>query len=78
MGQVLGGETLRDIVRELVETVRNNLTIDWTRRENMCANLRRLVKRGLRKYGYPQGKKRSATRTALEQAAVLSADVPGA
>ena len=70
--RVLGDETLRDIARELVETVRNNLTIDWTRRENVRANLRRLVKRVLRKHGYPPDKQESATRTVLEQAAVLS------
>ena len=70
--QVLGDATLRDIARELVETVRNNLTIDWTRRENVRANLRRLVKRVLRKHGYPPDKQESATRTVLEQAAVLS------
>ena len=71
--QVLGDETLRDIARELVETVRVNLTIDWTRRENVRANLRRLVKRVLRKHGYPPDKQESATRTVLEQAEVLSA-----
>ena len=70
--RVLGDETLRDIARELVETVRNNLTIDWTRRENVRANLRRLVKRVLRKHGYPPDKQESATRTVLEQAEVLS------
>ena len=42
---VLGDETLRDIARELVETVRGNVTIDWTLRENVRPNLRRLVKR---------------------------------
>jgi len=71
--QVLGDETLRDIARELVETVRNNLTIDWTRRENVRANLRRLVKRVLRKHGYPPDKQESATRTVLEQAELISA-----
>ena len=71
--QVLGDETLRDIARELVETVKGNVTIDWTRRENVRANLRRLVKRVLRKHGYPPDKQESATRTVLEQAEVLSA-----
>ena len=71
--QVLGDETLRDIARELVETVRGNVTIDWTLRENVRANLRRLVKRVLRKHGYPPDKQESATRTVLEQAEVLSA-----
>ena len=71
--QVLGDETLRDIARELVETVRNNVKIDWTLRENVRANLRRLVKRILRKHGYPPDKQEKATRTVLEQAEVLSA-----
>ena len=71
--QVLGDETLRDIARELVETVRSNVTIDWTLRENVRANLRRLVKRVLRNHDYPPGKQESATRTVLEQAEVLSA-----
>ena len=70
--QVLGDETLRDIARELVETVRGNVTIDWTLRENVRANLRRLVRRILRKHGYPPDKQEKATRTVLEQAEVLS------
>ncbi len=69
---VLGDETLRGIARELVETVRGNVTIDWTLRENVRANLRRLVKRILRKHGYPPDKQEKATRTVLEQAEVLS------
>jgi len=72
--QVLGDETLREIARELVETVRNNVKIDWTLRENVRANLRRLVKRILRKHGYPPDKQEKATRTVLEQAEVLSTD----
>ena len=70
--QVLGDATLRDIARELVETVRGNVTIDWTLRENVRANLRRLVKRILRKHGYPPDKQEKATQTVLEQAEVLS------
>ena len=70
--QVLGDETLRDIARELVETVRGNVTVDWTLRENIRAKLRVLVKRILRKHGYPPDKQESATRTVLEQAEVLS------
>ena len=71
--QVLGDETLRDIARELVETVRSNVTIDWTLRENVRANLRRLVRRILRKHGYPPDKQEKATQTVLEQAEALSA-----
>ena len=70
--QVLGDDTLRDIARQLVETVRNNVTIDWTFRENVRANLRRLVKRILRRHGYPPDKQEKATQTVIEQAEVLS------
>jgi len=72
--QVLGDETLQAIARELVQTVRNNVTIDWTLRENVRAQLRVLVKRVLRKYGYPPDKQEKATRTVLEQAEALSAE----
>ncbi len=72
--KVLGDETLRAIARELVETVRNNVTIDWTLRENVRAQLRVLVKRILRKYGYPPDKQEKATQTVLEQAALLSGE----
>ena len=71
--RVLGDETLRDIARELVEIVRNNVRIDRALRENVRANLRRLVKRILQKHGYPPDKQEKATRTVLEQAEVLSA-----
>ena len=70
--QVLGDETLRAIARELVETVRRNVTIDWTLRENVRANLRRHVRRILRRHGYPPDKQEQATLTVLEQAEVLS------
>jgi len=69
--KVLGEPILKQIARELVETVRRNVTIDWAERENVRAHLRRLVKRVLRKYGYPPDKQEKATQTVLEQAEVL-------
>jgi type I restriction enzyme R subunit len=72
--KVLGDETLRTIARELVATVRTNVTIDWTLRENVRAQLRVLVRRILRKYGYPPDKQEKATQTVLEQAALLSGE----
>ena len=70
--QVLGDDTLRAIARELVDTVRRNVTIDWTIRENVRAQLRVLVRRTLRKHGYPPDKQEKATQTVLEQAELLS------
>ena len=70
--QILGDETLCTIASELVETVRNNVTIDWTLRESVRASLRRYVRRVLRRHGYPPDKQEQATLTVLEQAEVLS------
>ncbi len=75
--QVLGDETLRLIARELVETVRRNATIDWTLRESVRANLRRMVRRVLRKHGYPPDKQEKATLTVLEQAEQIAKDWAG-
>jgi type I restriction enzyme R subunit len=72
--KVLGEPTLAQIARELVETVRRNVTIDWKLRENVRAQLRVLVKRILRKHGYPPDKQEKATETVLEQAALLAAE----
>jgi type I restriction enzyme R subunit len=70
--KVLGEPTLTKIARELVATVRKNVTIDWTVRDNVRAHLRVLVKRILRKYGYPPDKQERATQIVLEQAELLS------
>jgi len=72
---VLGDETLRTIAREVAEAVRKNVTIDWTVRENVRAQLRVIVKRILRKHGYPPDKQERATQTVLEQAEVLCGEV---
>ena len=69
--KVLGDETLKTIARELVEAVRRSVTIDWTARENARAQIRVIVKRILRKYGYPPVKQEKATQTVLEQAEAL-------
>ena len=68
----MGEPELLAIARELTETVRKNVTIDWTVRENVRAQLRALVKRILRKHGYPPDKQAKATQTVLEQVEVLS------
>ena len=70
--QVLGDDTLRDIARELVQTIRRNVTIDWTVKESVRAKMRVMVKRILRKHGYPPDKQEAATKTVLEQAELLS------
>nr|MBC8453965.1 DUF3387 domain-containing protein [PVC group bacterium] len=75
--KVLGDECLHTIAQELVATVRRSVTIDWTVRENARAKIRVMVKRILRKYGYPPDKQEKATQTVLEQAEVLCQDWMG-
>lgn len=70
--KILGDEQLRDIARDIAETVRRNATIDWHLREQARANLRRMVKRVLRKHGYPPDKQETASRTVIEQAELFA------
>lgn len=72
--RLLGEPTLKKIAQELVQTIRNNVTIDWTERESMRARLRVVVRCVLRKYGYPPDKQEKATKTVLEQAELLCHD----
>jgi type I restriction enzyme R subunit len=72
--KVLGEPTLKNIARELVAHVRKSVTIDWTLRESAQAQIRVIVRRILRKYGYPPDKQEKATQTVLEQAKLLCAE----
>ncbi len=71
--KILGDDTLRGIARELVDTVRKNVSIDWTMRENARARIRVLIRRILRRHRYPPDKQENATQTVIEQAEMLSA-----
>jgi type I restriction enzyme R subunit len=71
---VLGDETLRLIAQELVRVVKNNINIEWPVRENVRAKMRVIIKRILRKYGYPPDKQEKATLTVLEQEEALCRD----
>ncbi len=69
--KVLGDEILKKIAHELVDTVKKNATIDWSVRESARARMRVMVKRILRKYGYPPDKQEQATFTVIEQAELI-------
>jgi type I restriction enzyme R subunit len=71
----MGDEKLALIARELLSVVRANATIDWHVRESVRANLRRLIKRILRKYGYPPDLENAAVQFVIEQAEVICRDV---
>lgn len=69
----MGEPALRVIAHELVASVRGNISVDWTRREPARARMRVLVKRILRKYGYPPDLQDAAVQNVLQQAEALSA-----
>ncbi|MEQ8189332.1 MAG: type I restriction endonuclease subunit R [Candidatus Eremiobacterota bacterium] len=73
--KILGYDTLKTIARELVKTVRNNLSIDWTLKESVQSKMKVAIKRLLRKHGYPPDKREKATETVLEQARLLCKDL---
>jgi len=72
--QVMGEPTLRVIAHELVTVIKGNVTVDWMHRDSARANIRRHVKRLLRKYGYPPDLQDAAVQNVLQQAEALSAE----
>jgi type I restriction enzyme R subunit len=72
---MMGVDTLRQLARELVETVKKNTNIDWQVRESVRAALRVAVKRLLRKYGYPPTYEKTAVDTVIEQAERMAGEM---
>lgn len=68
----LGDDVLRAIAHELVEKLRNSVTVDWQKRESVRARLRNIVRILLRRYKYPPDKQDEAVDLVLRQAEVLS------
>jgi type I restriction enzyme R subunit len=70
--QVMGESILRVIAHELVVSIKDNVSVDWMHRETARARMRVLVKRLLRKYGYPPDLQDAAVQNVLQQAEALS------
>ena len=71
--EVIGNDQLRVIAHELLSSLKSNATVDWQHRKSARARMRILVKRILRKHGYPPDLQDAAVQTVLQQAEVLSA-----
>jgi type I restriction enzyme R subunit len=67
----LSDEILKKIAHELTESLRQNLSVDWSQRESVRAKLRLMVKRILRKYKYPPDMQDAAVELVLQQAQAL-------
>lgn len=72
--QVMGEATLAAIAKDLAESIRRSVTIDWTQKEAVRANMRRRIRRLLRRHGYPPDKRKEAVDTVLEQAELVCQD----
>ena len=72
--KVLGDNVLKQIARDLTESIRKNATIDWNKRDAVRAKMRVMIRRLLRKYDYPPDKQESAVETIIEQAEKLCGD----
>ncbi|WPL20877.1 hypothetical protein Thiofri_00983 [Thiorhodovibrio frisius] len=72
--EVMGSDELKVIAHELLVKLQSNITVDWAHRESARANIRKHVKRILRKYGYPPDLQAAALQTVLAQAEVWSAE----
>ena len=70
--EVMGNDQLRVIAHELLNSLKSNASVDWQHRESARARMRILVKRILRKYGYPPDLQDAAVQTVLQQAEALS------
>ena len=70
--QAMGDAKLKLIAAELITQVKQSVSIDWTLRESARAKIRVIVKRILKKYGYPPDLQDKAVKTVLAQAELLS------
>jgi type I restriction enzyme R subunit len=74
----LGDDVLRDIVADLVDTVKRNATVDWSIKEQVRAKLRATVRRVLLRHDYPPDKCEAATNLVLEQAELFASELVAA
>jgi Domain of unknown function (DUF3387) len=74
-GTVAEYRAAKELIDPLHEDyIRSNVTVDWMHRDPARANIRRHVKRLLRKYGYPPDLQDAAVQNVLQQAEALSAE----
>lgn len=70
----LGDATLKKIAVELTLNLRKSVTVDWSKRADVRARLRVLVRVLLKRYKYPPDRQEEATEAVLKQAESLSED----
>lgn len=73
--ELMGQDKLRELAIVLTSTIRNNVSVDWTIKESARAKIRTVVKRLLRKYGYPPDMELLATELVLNQAEIIAEEL---
>ncbi|MCL6633973.1 MAG: HsdR family type I site-specific deoxyribonuclease, partial [Alicyclobacillus herbarius] len=70
--ELMGDLVLKQIAHELTQAIKKNITVDWTLRENVRAQMRVTVKRLLKKYGYPPDLEKMAIDLVIQQAELIA------
>lgn len=70
----MGTTVLADIARDLVRTLRRDVTTDWVARDDVRAKIRSTIKRLLAKYGYPPDAEADAIKRVLDQMETFADD----
>ena len=74
---LMGDEVLSKLAKEITETLRKSVTIDWQYKEAVRAKMRILVKRALQRYKYPPDKQEEAITYVIKQAEEIAEDLTG-
>ena len=73
--ELMGRDKLRELAVVLTERLRKNTSIDWTIKESVRAQLRVVIKRTLRQFGYPPDMQQLATETVMRQAHMIAQEL---
>ncbi|MGI6678471.1 MAG: type I restriction endonuclease subunit R [Dehalobacterium sp.] len=69
--EIMGDEILKQIARDLTQSIKNNISVDWAIRESVQAKMKMTIKRLLKKYGYPPDQTTKAVDTVMEQTKLM-------
>lgn len=69
--EIMGDDILKQIARDLTQSIKNNISIDWAVRESVQAKMKMIIKRLLKKYGYPPDKTAKAVDIVMEQTKLM-------
>ncbi|KAF0092542.1 MAG: HsdR family type I site-specific deoxyribonuclease [Fusobacteria bacterium] len=69
--EIMGDEILKQIARDLTQSIKNNISVDWAIRDSVQAKMKMTIKRLLKKYGYPPDKTAKAVDIVMEQTKLM-------